>query len=163
LSLPAAAGVPFLDPDVEVRIKDLEAAEKSLGLKVEEGDVLLDQGSAGTRRRDVVPTSTPEGRRNSQASMPSVSTGFTTARSQPSAAMACAIRCQAACATITGPIPIPYVRAGRHGSPPSSTTWTWKIWPWLRPCREALVLPLTIAPLRIEGGTGSPVNPIALF
>ena len=55
-----------------------------------------------------------------------------------------------------------------HGatSPTASASWTTPCWsPWPRPApkRDGTKFMLTVNPLRVVGGTGSPVNPIALF
>lgn len=160
LDLPAAHGVPFLDPDVEVTIADLEAAEKFHRVKVEEGDVVLIRFGRD-KRREVVPTSTPEGQK--LAGLHAECVDWLHANRV---------------AALGGD--------GIHDPLPSGQKYDH--WPIpIHMCAlagmglhlldnldlEALAeagktegrwsFLLTIAPLRIEGGTGSPVNPIAMF
>ena len=160
LDLPAAADVPFLDPDIEVRIRDLEAAERAHKVKVEEGDILLLRFGRD-KRREVVPTSTPEGQKLAglhaecvdwlHERRVAVLGGDGIHDPLPSGAR-----------YEHWPIPIHMCALAGMGlhlldnldlEDLARAAAEEKRWSFM----------LTIAPLRVEGGTGSPVNPIALF
>ena len=160
LDLPAAKGVAFLDPDVEVTITDLERAEKHHRVKVGEGDILLIRFGRDVRR-DNVPTSTPEGQKLAglhaecidwlHANRVAVLGGDGIHDPLPSGQR-----------YDHWPIPIHMCALAGMGlhlmdnldleglSKACSQEARWSFF-------------LTVAPLRIEGGTGSPVNPIAVF
>jgi len=160
LDLPAAKGVPFLDPDVEVTSADIEAAEKFHRVKVEEGDIVLIRFGRD-KRRETVPTTTPDGQKLAGLHAE------------------CADWLHGNCVAVLG-------GDGIHDPLPSGQRY--ERWPIpIHMCAlagmglhlldnldlEALAEAckeegrwsffLTIAPLRIEGGTGSPVNPVAVF
>lgn len=160
LDLPAAAGVAWRDPDVEVRIADLEAAERFHGVRVEEGDILLLRFGRD-KRRDAVPTSTPDGQK--LAGLHAECVEWLHARKVAALGgdgihdpLPSGMRYD------HWPIPIHMCALAGMGlhlmdnldlEDLARVAADEKRWSFL----------LTIAPLRIEGGTGSPVNPIALF
>ena len=160
LDLPAAAGTPFLDPDIEVRASVLEAAERFHNVKVGEGDILLIRFGRD-KRRETVPTTTPEGQK--LAGLHAECVDWLHERKV---------------AVLGGD--------GIHDPLPSGMKYDH--WPIpIHMCALAGMglhlldnldleelaraaadegcwsFLLTIAPLRVEGGTGSPINPIALF
>lgn len=160
LDLPAAAGVPFLDPDVEVRVSDLQAAEKFHKVKVEEGDILLLRFGRD-KRREAVPTSTPEGQKLAglhaecvdwlHEHRVAVLGGDGIHDPLPSGIL-----------YDHWPIPVHMCALAGMGlhlldnldlEDLARAAAEEKRWSFF----------LTIAPLRVEGGTGSPVNPIAVF
>jgi kynurenine formamidase len=160
LDLPAAAGVDWLDPDVEVRIADLAAAERFHGVKVEEGDILLLRFGRD-KRREAVPTSTPEGQK--LAGLHAECVDWLHQRKVAALGgdgihdpLPSGVRYE------RWPIPVHMCALAGMGlhlldnldlEELARAAAEEKRWSFL----------LTIAPLRVEGGTGSPVNPIALF
>lgn len=160
LDLPRATGVPFLDPGPEITPDDLEAAERAHGLTVGVGDIVLIR-TGRDARRERVSTATPDGQR--------------LAGLHPACAEWLHERRVAA---LGGD--------GVHDPLPGGARY--EAWPvpihmcglvamglhlldnlWLEDLAAACAAAsrwsflLTVAPLRIERGTGSPVNPIAIL
>jgi kynurenine formamidase len=160
LDLPAARGVPFLDPDVEVTVADLEAAEKFLRVKVEEGDILLLRFGRD-KRRENVPTSTPEGQKLAGLHAECVDWLHT---SRVAVLGGDGIHDPLPGGRDYDHWPIPVHMCGLAGMGMHLLDNLY-LEDLARACAEEKRWSffLTVAPLRIEGGTGSPVNPIALF
>lgn len=157
LDIPRTRGVDALAPDEAVFPEDLEAAERAQGVRVESGDILVLRTGDGRRRLDG--TWDPDG-----AGTP----GF-----------------QAACipwlyerevAAIAADVPQDVVPSGYPNIYlPVHSVGIVAMGLWLidncqledlaAACErsERWEFQLTIAPLRLDGVTGSPVNPIALF
>ncbi len=157
LDIPRARGVSWLDLNDYVMPTDLEEAERLQGVKVEEGDILLVR--TGNYRMRLETGSAPN--------------------SEPSTA------CQVACApwfkergvAMLGTDTSNDVRPSQYPSIGSSlhTMCLVTLGLWLidnanleqlaEACRQRdrYQFLLTLAPLRLQNVTGSPVNPIALF
>jgi kynurenine formamidase len=158
LDLPAVAGVEWLTRGTSVRAKQLDEAEQALGVRVRRGDaVLVRVGHDAIRRRQTV-----------AAILGGASSGL-----HPSCLPWLADREVALLASdatndvtplIPGPLPLPVHVIGLRA-----------MGLWLidnadldelgRECarRGRYEFQFTLAPLRLVGATGSPVNPIAVF
>lgn len=160
LDLPASHGVPFMDPDIEVRIVDLERAEKHHGVQVGEGDILLIRFGRDERRK-TVPTSSPEGQKLAGLHVECVEWLH---KRRISVLGGDGIHDPLPSGQLYDHWPIPIHMCALAGlglhlmdnldleELASACT---------QEKRRSFFL--TVAPLRIEGGTGSPVNPIAVF
>jgi kynurenine formamidase len=157
LDVPRVRGVPWLEPGDQVFGEDLEAAERDQGVRVGTGDILLVR--TGHARR--------------QAELPAWDTGKRKAGLHPTTALFLAEREVAALGS-----------DGNNDAAPSTTEGIGfpihvlavnamgihlldylQFEDLIRRCEaegrwEFL---LVVAPLRVHGGTGSPVNPIAIF
>jgi kynurenine formamidase len=154
----AAARGSWLGPGEGVMPEDLEAAEEAQGVRVEEGDILLIRTGYYGRRLT-------EGPRHPLKD------------GSPAAHVACAPWLRARGVAMLGSdthndvSPLPYPRIGNALHVVALVT----LGLWLidnmnleelsRACaaRRRWEFMLTIAPLRLQNSTGSPVNPIALF
>lgn len=160
LDLPLVAGVPFLDPDPEITPEQLEEAERASGVRVGTGDILLIR-TGRDERRTVVPTSSADGQR--------------LAGLHPSVAEWLFKRQVAALGgdgvhdPLPGgqrydgwPVPIHMCALVGIGLHLLDNLWLEEL---SDACKEASRwnFLLSIAPLRIERGTGSPINPIAVL
>lgn len=160
LDLPRSAGVPFLDPAPEITPDDLEAAERAHGVTVGEGDLVLIR-TGRDPRREAVPTATADGQ--------------ALAGLHP----ACAEWLHARRVAVLGgdgvhdplpggaryegwPVPIHMCALVGMGLHLLDNLWLEDL---AGACAEAgrWSFLLSVAPLRIERGTGSPVNPIAVL
>ena len=157
IDVPRTRGVPWVEPGEHIFREDLEAAERAQGVRVEAGDILLVRTGHTRRLAELGPWNTPEAK----------------AGLHPRAASFLADRCVAALgsdgnsdtapSTTEGvgfPIHVlalnalgvhllDYLRfedAARHCEAVGR-------WEFL----------FAAAPLRIVGGTGSPINPTAIF
>jgi kynurenine formamidase len=157
VDVPRTRGVPWVQPGEHIFREDLEAAERAQGVKVEAGDILLVRTGHTRRLAELGPWETPQAK----------------AGLHPTAASFLADRCVAALgsdgnsdtapSTTEGvgfPIHVlalnalgvhllDYLQledAARH----SEAVGRWEFL-------------FAAAPLRIVGGTGSPINPTALF
>jgi kynurenine formamidase len=157
LDVPRARGIRWLEPGEHVLADDLEAAERGQGVRVDVGDVLLVRTGHAHRLAELEPWDTSKGK----------------AGLHPSAARFLADRCVAALGS-----------DGNNDTAPSTTEGVafpihvlavnamgihlldyLQFEELVRRCEEAerWEFLFVAAPLRIEGGTGSPVNPIALL
>lgn len=151
LDVPRARGVEALAPGESIVVEDLEAAEELAGLRVEEGDLLLvgtgrDLGPAGSGAAGLHPSCLPWLHRRGVALLGS--DGI----SDPMPSLG-----------IAGwPFPIHQIGITRIGlllidnlrlATLSAACAQEGRWAFL----------LTVGPLRIPGGTGSPVNPVAVL
>jgi kynurenine formamidase len=157
LDIPGARGIRWLEPGEHVFADDLEAAERAQGVSVDVGDVLLVRTGHAHRLAELEPWDTSKGK----------------AGLHPSAARFLADRCVAALGS-----------DGNNDTAPSTTEGVafpihvlavnamgihlldyLQFEELVRRCEEAerWEFLFVAAPLRIEGGTGSPVNPIALL
>ena len=155
LDLPRAQGVGYLDPDTMVGVEALEAAEVAAGVRVGKGDILLVRFGRDLRRAEAADTKV--------------------AGMHPSV---CAWLHEREVAVLGGdgvsdPIP-PGRLSGVWAMPIHSIALAGMglhlldnldLDPLAQVCGELgrWEFQLTLAPLRIEGGTGSPLNPIAVF
>ena len=157
LDIAKVRGVPWLPPEEPVMPQDLEEAEKSQGVRVEEGDILLVRTGNYRKRLDLGPVP----------------------GSEPMTA------CQVACTpwfkergiAMLGTDTSNDVRPSQYATitSPLHTMCLVTMGLWLidnanleelaEACqqRDRYEFMLTLAPLRLRNVTGSPVNPIALF
>ena len=157
LDIPKVRGVSWLPPEEPVMPRDLEEAERSEGVRVEEGDILLVRTGNYRKRLDLGPVP----------------------GSEPMTA------CQVACApwfkergiAMLGTDTSNDVRPSHYATitSPLHTMCLVTLGLWLidnanleqlaEACqqRNRYEFMLTLAPLRLRNVTGSPVNPIALF
>jgi kynurenine formamidase len=159
IDLPRLKGVPYLEPGTPVYAADIEAWEKIAGIKVSAGDALFIRTGRWARRAAVGPFETSrEGK-----------------RSGPSASMLPWLR-QRDVALLGGDVPpsvAPSDVEGESGAVHDFALVHLGVLVFDNVDLEALAeaafarkrweFLLTVAPLPIGGGTGSPVNPIATF
>jgi kynurenine formamidase len=157
LDVPRARGVRWLEPGEHVFVDDLEAAERQQGVRVDVGDILLVRTGHARRLTELAPWDT----RKAKAGM------------HPSAARFLAERNVAALGSdgnndtapsategVTFPIHVLAINAmGIH------LLDYLRFEDLVRRCEELerWDFCFVAAPLRVEGGTGSPVNPIAIL
>jgi kynurenine formamidase len=157
LDVPRTRGVPWVEPGEHIFREDLEAAERAQGVRVEAGDILLVRTGHTRRLAELGPWNTPEAK----------------AGLHPRAASFLADRCVAALGS-----------DGNSDTAPSTTEGVG--FPIHVLALNALGVHLldylqfedaarhcesegrweflfAAAPLRIAGGTGSPINPTAIF
>ena len=158
LDIPRLRGVPWLEPGDHVTADDLLAAESARFDRIEQGDLLFVRVGHRARRRSLGPWMLPrrapdciQGRLSCSRSVGSRSL----------AAMATTTRRRASSRAWISPCTCS-----------RSTRWactcltTWTSTPWRDCARQCIAGPsflCVIAPLRLPAGTGSPVNPIAVF
>jgi kynurenine formamidase len=159
VDLPRLKGVPYLEPGTPIYAQDIEAWEKIAGVKVSAGDALFIRTGRWARRAVTGPFDTSrEGK-----------------RSGPSASMIPWLR-QRDVALLGGDVPpslAPTDLAGESGAVHDFALVHLGMLIFDNVDLEALAeaaqarkrweFLLTVAPLPIRGGTGSPVNPIATF
>lgn len=157
LDIPAVRGVDFLEPGEPIHPSDLEAAEAKQGVHVDEGDILLVRTGRPLRRERVGRWNGVDGLAGLHASCLTWlherriavlgSDGVSDVRPSGISDLALPIHL----CTI--------VAMGVHLLDNAQFE------DLARACRERSrwEFLLTIAPLRLEHGTGSPVNPIAVF
>ena len=157
IDVPRTRGVPWVEPGEHIFREDLEAAERAQGVRVEAGDILLVRTGHTRRLAELGPWNTPEAK----------------AGLHPRAASFLADRCVAALGSDgnsdTAPsttegvgFPIHVLALNALGvhlldylqfedvAPRCEAAGRWEFL-------------FVAAPLRITGGTGSPLNPIAIF
>jgi kynurenine formamidase len=157
LDIPAARGVDWLEPATGVFPEDLEAAEAAQGVRVEEGDVVLLRTGYARQKRETGPIPPHEG----QAGWHAASLPWLHERG------AAAIGCD----TGQDVVPSGYMTIGLPvhcvGMVAMGLTLidNCDLEELSATCARLgrYEFFLTLAPLRLEGGTGSPVNPIATF
>jgi kynurenine formamidase len=155
LDVPRALGAAFMDPEHLTTVDELERAEAAQGVRVGKGDIVLIRLGRDERRKrhddQLVPGLDPEVARWLHARQAAILGGDGVHDPIPSGVIA-----------PDWPMPIHMVglvAMGLHlldnlnledvaGACAELNRWAFL---------------LTLAPLRIEGGTGSPLNPIALF
>ncbi len=160
LDVPRVRGVPYLEPDDAIGVDDLEAAERAEGLSVGEGDLLVVATGRDARRQAQRGRLNPfaEGLAGLHAeALPwlhergvSVLIGDGISDRMP------------ARSTDRWPFPIHQIGITAIGLHLVDNA---RLDDLLVACADAgrWEFLLTLAPLRIPGGTGSPVNPIALL
>jgi kynurenine formamidase len=159
VDLPRLKGVPYLEPGTPIYAQDIEAWEKVAGVKVSAGDALFIRTGRWARRAAVGP----------------FDTNRTGKRSGPSASMLPWLR-QRDVALLGGDVPpslAPSDVEGETGAVHDFALVYLGVHVFDNVDLEALAeaaqarkrweFLLTVAPLAIRGGTGSPVNPIATF
>ena len=159
VDLPRLKGVPYLEPGTPIYAQDIEAWERMAGVKVSAGDALFIRTGRWARRAAVGPFETSrEGR-----------------RSGPSGSMIPWLK-QRDVALLGGDVPpslAPTDVPGESGAVHDFALVRLGVLVFDNVDLEALAeaasarkrweFLLTVAPLPIRGGTGSPVNPIATF
>jgi kynurenine formamidase len=160
LDLPRISGAPFLDPGPEITPADLEAAETAAGVRIGEGDIVLIRTGRDVRR-ETVPTSTPDGQR--LAGLHPACAGWLHDRRVSVLGGDGVHDPLPGGARYEGwPVPIHMCALAGMGLHLLDNLWLDDLaaacaaegrWAFL----------ISIAPLRIERGTGSPVNPIAIL
>ncbi len=159
IDLPRLKGVPYLEPGTPIYAQDIEAWEKMAGVKVAAGDALFIRTGRWARRAVTGPFDTSR----------------TGKRSGPSASMIPWLR-QRDVALLGGDVPpslAPTDVEGETGAVHDFALVHLGVYIFDNCDLEALAeaaqarkrweFLLTVAPLPIRGGTGSPVNPIATF
>ena len=158
LDIPALEGVPYLEPDRHIGVADLEAAAEREGLEVKPGDILLVCTGRDARRADLGRWAPLE---EGLAGLAAECLPWIHERDVS----------VIGCDGITDPLPeetvgwrhpyhrIAIVSMGVH------LIDNMQLGRLAAACgeRSRWEFLLTIAPLRLEGGTASPVNPIAMF
>lgn len=160
LDLPLAAGQAFLDPGPEITANDLDAAARHHGVEVGEGDIVLIR-TGRDARRDAVPTSTEDGMRLAGLHPDCIDWlhdrkvallgGDGVHDPLPGGAR------------YEGwPVPVHMCALVAMGLHLLDNLWLEDL---SQACREEgrWSFLLSCAPLRIERGTGSPINPIAIL
>jgi kynurenine formamidase len=157
IDIPALRGVDWLQPGEAVYPEDLEAAEKKQGVRVAKGDVVLLRTGYGRQKREQGPVPTEKGQAAWQASC------LPWLHERGVAAIGCD--------TANDVVPSGYGQVAL----PIHAVGIVAMGLWLidncdleeaaKACARLRrwEFCFTLAPLRIEGGTGSPVNPIASF
>jgi kynurenine formamidase len=159
IDLPRLRGVPYLEPDAPIYAQDIEAWEKMAGVKVTAGDALFIRTGRWARR----------------AALGAWDTSRTGKRPGPSVSMIPWLK-QRDIALLGSDVPpsvAPSDLAGEPGPVHDFVLVTLGVHLFDNCDLEALAeaaaarkrwdFLLTVAPLPIRGGTGSPVNPIATF
>lgn len=159
VDLPRLKGVPYLEPGTPVTAQDMEAWEKFAGVKISAGDALFIRTGRWARRAKLGPFDTSR----------------TAKRSGPNASMIPWLR-QRDVALLGGDVPpslAPSDVEGETGAVHDFALVYLGVHVFDNCDLEALAeaaaarkrweFLLTVAPLPIRGGTGSPVNPIATF
>ena len=159
VDLPRLKGVPYVEPGTPIYASDIEAWEKLAGVKVSTGDALFIRTGRWARRAKTGP----------------FDTNRTARRSGPSATMIPWLR-QRDVALLGGDTPpsvAPSDAEGETGAVHDFALVYLGVHVFDNVDLEALAeaaavrkrweFLLTVAPLAIRGGTGSPVNPIATF
>lgn len=159
VDLPRLKGVPYLEPGTPIYASDIEAWEKMAGVKVGPGDALFIRTGRWARRAALGPFDTSR----------------TARRTGPSGTMIPWLR-QRDIALLGGDVPpsvAPSDVPGESGAVHDFALVSLGVHVFDNCDLEALAeaaaarkrweFLLTVAPLPIRGGTGSPVNPIATF
>ena len=159
IDIPRLKGVPYLEPGTPVYVRDIEAWEKFAGVKVSPGDALFIRTGRWARRAAVGPWDLS---RTGLRPGPSASI-IPWLKSRDVALLGSDVPPSTAPSDVpgeTGPVhDFALVTLGVHLfdncdlEALADAAATRKRWEFL----------LTVAPLPIRGGTGSPVNPIATF
>jgi len=157
LDIPRLRGVPWLEPGEHVARDDLEAAESEQGVAVTEGDILLVRTGHAKRLDELGPWDTP----TAKAGLHPTAVPFLAERRV--AALGCDGNSDTAPSSTEGvafPIHVLTLNAmGVHLLDYLQFEDLRKVcertgrWEFL----------FVAAPLRVSGGTGSPINPIAIF
>lgn len=153
LDIPRLKGLPYLEPGTHVYRKDIEAWEKRAGVKVSSGDAMLLRTGRWTRRARIGPFLNQVG----------YDPSFVPFLKERDVAVLGGDADQDGSATVPGfPNAIHRIALGALGmhvldnldlEALAETAAKLKRWEFL----------LVVAPTTVKGGTGSPVNPIAVF
>jgi kynurenine formamidase len=159
IDIPRLKGVPYLEPSTPIYVEDLEAWEKKTGVKVGPGDALLLRTGVWTKRKAIGPYE--RGRKGTDPGLDA--SVLTWLRKRDIALLGTESPAYVSPSPIpgaTGPVhDFALVYLGLHLidnvdlDALSDAAAARKRWDFL----------LTLAPIPIVGGTGSPINPIATF
>ena len=157
LDVPRARGVPWLEPGDNVFREDLEAAEREQGVSVEPGDILLVRTGHARRLQELEPWDT----REAKAGLHPTSALFLAERQI--AALGSAGNNDTAPSTTEGvAFPIHVLAVNAMGVHLLDYLQFEDVLPHCESAGRWEFL-FVAAPLRIVGGTGSPLNPVAIF
>ncbi len=157
LDIPRVRGVPWLKPGEHVFAEDLEAAEREQGVPVGEGDILLVRTGHSRRLAELGPWNTPE----SKAGLHPTALRF--AASRGVAALGSDGNSDTAPSTTEGvDFPIHALAIAAMGLHLLDYLQFEDLAPACERARRWEFM-FSAAPLRILGGTGSPVNPLAVL
>jgi kynurenine formamidase len=157
LDVPRQHGMPWLEPGEHVFGKDLEAAEREQGVRIEEGDILLVRTGHARRLAELGPWDTSKSKAGLHpTAMPLLAERGVAALgcdgnsdTAPSTTDGVAFPIHVLALNAMGVLLLDYLQLeDLRGACESAGRW------------EFLCV---TAPLRIRGGTGSPVNPLAVL
>ena len=157
LDLPALRGVDWLEPRERITIAQLEAAEEREGVRVESGDILLVATGREARAESRGPGAPWDGLAGLDASC------LPWLRERDVAVVGCDGITDATPSGIDEwPMPLHQVLIANMGVHLIDNVSIERL---VAACRERnrYEFLFAIAPLRLEGGTASPVNPLAIF
>ncbi|MGB0093222.1 MAG: cyclase family protein [Solirubrobacteraceae bacterium] len=157
LDIPSRRGVPWLEPGEHVFPDDLEAAEREQGVTVQTGDILLVRTGHARRLAELGPWNTPEAKAGLHpTAMPFVAQRRVAALGSdgnndtaPSSTEGVGFPIHALAIVAMGLHLLDYLQF-EDLCEACRTTGRWEFL-------------FTASPLRVTGGTGSPLNPTAIF
>jgi kynurenine formamidase len=161
IDIPRLKGVDYLEPGTAITVADIEAFEKMAGVRISSGDAVFFRTGRWTRREKLGPWNVNEG-------MPGLAADvlpWIRARDIALIGSEYAVDATPIPKTITDPddyLPVHNFVLVILGMPLIDNT-NLNALAAAAAERKRWEFMLTIAPLRIENGTGSPVNPIAVF
>ena len=161
VDIPRLRGVDYLEPGISITVADIEAFEKMAGVKIGPGDAVFFRTGRWTRREKLGPWNVNEG-------MPGLAPEvlpWIRARDIALIGSEYAVDATPIPKTITDPddyLPVHNFVLVMLGMPLIDNT-NLNALAAAAAERKRWEFMLTIAPLRIGNGTGSPVNPIAVF
>jgi len=157
MDMPRHFGVRFLEGKQAIYPKDLEAWEKKAGLKVERGDALLVRTGRWTRRALNGPWNIMAGSAGLHASC------LPWLKKRDVALVGSDLALDVMPSGVEGfPLPVHWVCGVAMGLPILDNCDLENVSEEAN-ARKRWVFLLTVAPLVVEGGTGSPVNPLAMY
>ncbi len=157
LDIPAARGAEWLEPAERITVEDLEAAEEREGVQVESGDILLVATGREGRAESRGPGAPWDGLAGLDASC------LPWLRERDVAVVGCDGITDATPSGIDEwPMPMHQVLIANMGVHLIDNVSIERL---VAACRERdrYEFLFSLAPLRLEGGTASPVNPLAIF
>ena len=158
LDIPAQRGVAWLEPGEHIRVDELEAAEQRQGVRVSEGDILLVATGRDARRAEHGPWSP-----NDVGLAGLAAECLAWIRERDVAVLGCDGISDPLPASVDGfPNPVHQIAIAAMGVHLIDNMQLGRL---AAACaeRSRWEFLFTLAPLRLERGTASPVNPIALF
>lgn len=157
LDIAALKGVDWLEPGDAISVADLEAAEERQGVKVRSGDILLVRTGRDTRRESEGAWPPFDGLAGLlMETLPWI-------REREVAILGCdGVSDMIPSNVVDSPLPIHHIIITYMGIHLVDNA---RLGPLGEACaaRNRWEFLLTIAPLRLVGGTASPINPIAMF
>jgi kynurenine formamidase len=157
LDIPRLRGVPWLEPGEHISLEDLEAAEAEQGVAVREGDVLLVRTGHALRLDELGPWDTA----SAKAGLHPTAVPFLAERRV--AALGCDGNSDTAPSTTEGvSFPIHVLTLNAMGVHLLDYLQFEDLRAVCERARRWEFLFVAV-PLRIPGGTGSPINPVAIF